>query len=92
MNIIEDERPIKSIHTANEGIFAGLNGVDEIVPYPENGQMAVVVWFAVYFDGNLVRRVNGAFVESVVYDQQGVEPTPLGAIQSTHEISKGMLK
>jgi hypothetical protein len=67
MNILDDGRPIKSIHTANEGIFAGLNGVDEIVPYPENGQMAVVVWFAVYFDGKLIRRVNGSLVESVIY-------------------------
>ena len=64
MNIIEDDRPIKSIHLANEGIFVGFE-VDEITPYPENGQMAV--WFVIYFNGKLVRRVNGALVESVVY-------------------------
>lgn len=62
----EDKRQIKSIHLAREGIFVG-NGVESIVAYYENGEMAAVVWFAVYSGGEIIRRVNGKFVESVVY-------------------------
>lgn len=64
--IMEDERQIKSIHLAQEGIFIGLD-VDAIVPYYENGEMAAVIWFAIYSGDKIVRRVNGKFVESVVY-------------------------
>ena len=73
-NIIQDKRKIKSIHLAQEGIF--VNSwiarevgwwVEEIVPYHENGEMAPVIWFAIYSGGKIVRRVNGAFVESVAY-------------------------
>ena len=66
MNVLDDKRPIKSIHLASEGIFIG-SEVDEIVPYPEHNQFGAVVWFAIYFDGKLVRRINGALVESVNY-------------------------
>lgn len=66
MVIIEDERQIKSIHLAKEGIFIG-GEIDAIVAYNENGEMAAVVWFAIYSGGKIIRRVNGKFVESVVY-------------------------
>lgn len=67
MVILEDANEIKSIHTSQEGIF--VNGVDitSIIPYTESGEMAVVIWFAIYCDEKIVRRVNGSFVESVVY-------------------------
>ena len=66
MVITEDERQIKSIHLAKEGIFIG-GDVDAIVAYSENGEMSLVVWFAIYSGGKITRRVNGKFVESVVY-------------------------
>lgn len=71
MVIIEDKRKIKSIHLAEEGIFVG-GEVGEIVAYNENGEMAAVVWFAIYSNGEIIRRVNGKFVESVVYSKHSL--------------------
>ena len=65
-NIIQDKRKIKSIHLANEGVFVN-SWVEEIIPYQENGEMSTVIWFAIYSGGKIFRRVNGTFVESVVY-------------------------
>jgi hypothetical protein len=33
----------------------------------ENGQMAAVPWFAVYKNGVVMQRLNGAFIETVCY-------------------------
>jgi hypothetical protein len=73
-SIIEDKRPIVSIGLADE--YVSVNGyadvgitqiIDNIVPYYENGEMAGVIWFAIYSEGDIVRRVNGKFVESIYY-------------------------
>lgn len=66
MITIEDKRQITSIHLAREGIFVG-GDIEKIVAYNENGQMTHVIWFAIYSNGRIVRRVNGVFVESVIY-------------------------
>jgi len=63
---IEDKREIKSIHTTHEGYFIGFANT-KIVPYHENGEMASVVWFAIYEGEKIIRRVNGSLVESIVY-------------------------
>jgi len=67
LKMMDDARVIKSIHLADEGIFIGGSGVESIIPYHEDGEMSPVVWFAIYMRGEIKRRVNGKFVESVVY-------------------------
>lgn len=74
--IKEDLRRIKRI------TFAGLDGeggfysvgdnltkgkVEKIVPYEENGEMAPVLWFAIYEDDEIAIRVNGKYIDTVQY-------------------------
>ena len=64
--IMEDGREIVSLNVGQETTYAGLG---KITPYHENGEMAAVVWFAVYDkDNQLIRRINGSHVESIKYD------------------------
>jgi len=67
----EDARPIKSLHWHDaEGscVVVGSNGVTAIRHYYENGQLAGVPWFAIYFGDEIGSRVNGMYVDSVVYE------------------------
>ena len=67
--IFEDNRPIKSIFWPDEAnITVGVGNVESIVPYYENGQMADVLWLAVYRNGELEQRVNSIFLECVLYE------------------------
>lgn len=48
-NIVEDKRPIQVVSWENgDECRVGCNGVVEIVPYLEDGEMAPVTWLAVY--------------------------------------------
>ena len=64
--ISEDRRKIDALYLAQSALFVG-DGVDKIVPYYENGEMSPVLWFAIYLNGTIIRRVNSKFVESVRY-------------------------
>lgn len=61
--IVEDTRPIKYL-SDDENQFdifcVGREGVTKIVPYHENGQMAPVVWFAIYKEDFLWQRIPAA--------------------------------
>lgn len=50
------------------GHVVGQNGVTEIVPYEESGEMAMVPWFKVYVGDGVKFRVNAAFVGEVIYE------------------------
>jgi len=45
-------------------------GTTSIVAYEEHGQMNNVVWFAVYEGDRITRRINGAMVECVEYEDE----------------------
>lgn len=66
-SILSDKRQIKKVATQNEWWQLGTQGVTEILPVEENGQMAPVPWFAVKRDNQIITRVNGAFVVYVDY-------------------------
>ena len=67
---LEDEREIESLIFPPDGeraITVGENGVETIVPYGENGEYSLILWFAVFVNGKISTRENSKFVESVVY-------------------------
>lgn len=72
--ILDDGRPIKSISSLlfvdNGEVWAavGHGGVTKIVPYEENVQMSLTVWFAVYSEERIVRRLNAAHMAEIIYD------------------------
>lgn len=70
--MIEDEREISGIFGPNEEWeiqAVGDCAVDKIECYTENGEMAPIVWFAIYRYGKSEphSRVNSKYVETVVY-------------------------
>ena len=68
--IWDDSREIKKILFDDEsclGISENEGGYEKIVPYSENGEMASVVWFAVFKDGKISQRINSKYVFSVIY-------------------------
>lgn len=72
IGLLEDTRPVVSITLDKETICVGDPFVanefyTKIVPYGECGEMGYVVWFAIFVGNDVVRRVNGKFVESVFY-------------------------
>lgn len=68
MSLVEFDRPITKILTASNGHFVGRDGVAEFRVVMNNGQMAPVPWFeAVDENGNVLRCINSALVESVDY-------------------------
>ena len=70
-NMYDDSRKIKSlIYPDSDGVTSvdeSGNGIEKIVPYYENGEMAPVVWFAIYLNGKVAERINGKYVGSVIY-------------------------
>jgi hypothetical protein len=69
-SIIDDDREILSIWTHHDAGFRTRSvggGYDKIVPYHENGQMAPVLWFAVYKGDKIAHKVNGARIQNVNY-------------------------
>lgn len=69
--IADDIRPIISISTYGEsGFYWSISdaGTTKIEPYHESGEMSDVVWFAIYGDRGVVRRVNGKFVDCIRYE------------------------
>ena len=68
MRIAKDSREIKCLTLPDDiTITVGHHGVTKIQVYDECGQGAYVPWFKVWEGHRLDRRVNGAYVEQVVY-------------------------
>ena len=65
---IDDKRPIKRIHFPDGGSI-GVNRqcIEKIEPYHENGQMAPILWFAIYKKGKIFQRLNSAHIEGIEY-------------------------
>ena len=67
--ILKDERQIKRIIWPNgERMTIGSGGVESITPYGEPGQMAEIIWFAVFRNGRITRRINTAHIDTIVYE------------------------
>jgi len=57
---------VKCIFWPNgEGCLVGRNGVEKITVVMEDGQMSGVPWFAVWKDGEVNAKYNGAMIEGV---------------------------
>jgi len=68
-SLLEDDREIAAVTLSDDCIFkVDTFGITKIEAYRE-GQYCCVPWFAVWVDGKLRWRINGARVESVVYAQ-----------------------
>jgi len=66
--LMDDKRKIISIWLGDEsGWRIDQNDITAIVPYYETGEMAYVLWFAVYKGDEIISRVNGKFVWNVNY-------------------------
>jgi hypothetical protein len=67
--IYDDNRSISHIVFEDESVLSvsEQSGVEKIVPYNENGEMAPIVWFAIYAKGEIVQRVNSKYICAVVY-------------------------
>lgn len=64
------ERPIRSIEMNGDWqshYTVGNADITKIEPYFESGEMAGIVWFAIYINDVLVHRVNNRFVSCVTY-------------------------
>ena len=66
--ILEDEREIKRITMPDTTVYeVGKFQCTKIQPYEENGEMAYVVWFAVYIGDLITARVNSKYIDTVQY-------------------------
>ena len=61
------DQEVKSIHSASveEYFEVGRYGVEKITVVMENGQMAGVPWFAVWKEGKIHSKWNGALLDAV---------------------------
>ena len=67
MTIKNDERKIKSIFWQDAEIEVGSNGVTDIVPYDEPGEMGHVVWFEIWSGDLIWHRINARCLHGVTY-------------------------
>jgi len=67
-NIISEEKRIKML-VLNDGTLIENCSDMSILPYNENGQMAPVVWFKVRKKGVMIQRVNGTYVQQIIYEE-----------------------
>jgi hypothetical protein len=76
--LVDDEREIESIWFPGDtgGSYSvGRGDIEKIVTYYENGQMAMVPWFAVFRNGKLSQRINAATVMTVNYKDSADDKT-----------------
>lgn len=64
----DDKREIDSIEFPDGEYYSVKNKlIDAIKPYNENGEMAPILWFAVYENGKIMHRVNSKYITVVNY-------------------------
>ena len=64
----KDGQEVQGIFWPNEGwCKVGQNGVEKITVVMECGQMARVPWFAVWINGKINDKYNGAMLEGVSF-------------------------
>ena len=65
-DIKSDERRIRLLILGNGKIIENHPGM-EIIPYFENGQLSPVVWFGLKKNNGIEARINGTYVQEVIY-------------------------
>ena len=65
MRDLSATRRIQSVITASAGYFVG--DYDKITVEEKPGDMAYVIWYQLWKNGEVVREVNSRLVESVQY-------------------------
>ena len=66
MSDFKQGQEVKSIYWPEGGeSTVGKGGIERITVVMENGQMAGVPWFAVWKEGKIVSKFNGAMLEGV---------------------------
>ena len=68
----------------SEPHFTSGDQVDKIEPYYENGEMAPVLWFAIFNDGKRIANINGKYVAEVRVVKKAIDISNM----STEEIQK----
>jgi len=69
--IINDKRQIVSLFLADKDetqYKVGCLGITSIEPYYEGGEMGPVVWFAIKKGKDIAQRLNGKFVDVIIYE------------------------
>lgn len=66
MDRFEEGQEVKSVYWSEGELIVGQYDITKIVVVMENGQMTGVPWFAVFKNGELYQKVNGALLEGVV--------------------------
>ena len=62
----KEDQEVKAIFYPDEScVIAGRNGVEKITVVLEKGQMAFVAWFAVWKNGEIFCKHNGAHLAQV---------------------------
>jgi hypothetical protein len=67
--IMQDERAIHQLIDRDGGTVTAGDTVDEIVAYQENGEMALIVWFAGIKGGKVLYRYNSKYIDTVSYKE-----------------------
>jgi len=74
--ILDDQREIKRITFPvlggdecfyEIGMNIGDKKITKILPYEENGEMASIIWFAIYVGDEILYRVNSKYIDTVQY-------------------------
>lgn len=66
-NEFKQDQKVKELYWPDEScVSINHEGCDKITVVMEYGQMAAVPWFAVWKDGKIVQKHNGALVQTVV--------------------------
>lgn len=70
---IYDEREIYGIHLNNGKEYYLNNYYSKIECIKEYGWMYYVPWFAIWVGDKLYARINGAYVDTIIYSRQNQE-------------------
>lgn len=72
--ILDDTRKIKGLVMDTFSHEVGRDGVEEIVAYGEPGEFCDLPWFALYYKGQICRRINAITIFAVDYVEKKEEP------------------
>ena len=65
-DIQSDKRRIRLLILGNGKVIENHPGM-EIIPYFENGQLSPVVWFELKKNNGIEARINGTYVQQIIY-------------------------
>ena len=60
-------RAIKAVMTPTSGYYVGVGSYDKITITEKSGDMAYVIWYQLWKNGEVVKEVNSLLIESIDY-------------------------